>query len=200
MVESGHGLSAIGTKDNGAVGSGKTEREMTVILGRKVLEILRSKEELKNVLLQGVGVETQANLKAKIKFVDQVVKENRYLPGEALCLSIHMNAAAAKTATGFEVWYQTVHRPNKLALAESMVRAWDKYKITPLRKTPMLPTSKNRWGRLYIDDFDCIGVLAEVSFISNQSDVKAITQDYDRAAEALAHGIMEFFRIDNLPA
>jgi len=194
LIESGHGKSAIGTKENGAVGNGKTEREMTVILGRKVLEILQSKQELKTCLIQGVGVETEANLNSKIKYLNQVVKENKFSPNECLSLSIHMNAASAKTATGFEVWYQTVFRPNKLSLAESMVRAWDKYKITPLRKSPMLPTSKNRWGRLYIDDFVCPAVLAEVSFISNASDVAAISKDYDRVAEALAHGIMNFVR------
>jgi N-acetylmuramoyl-L-alanine amidase len=194
LIEAGHGKSAIGTRDVGAVGKGKTERQMVTVIASKVLEILKAKKELKGVLVQGVGIETEASLRGKIKFVNQVVNENKFTPQECFSLSIHMNSAFSSQPRGFEVWYQTVSRPHKLAIAESLVRSWKEYNITPLRPRPLMPTNLNHWGRLYIDDYVCPAVLVETSFISNKEDVAAIEQDYNRVAESLAHGLLEFIR------
>lgn len=194
FIEAGHGKSAIGTKDPGAVGNGQTERQMVVTIARKVIDILCTKEELKNVLIQGVGVETEANLRGKINFVNKVISENKFFPSDCISLSIHMNSSYSSKPAGFEVWYQKVPRPKKIEYAESMVRAWEKYKITPIRPKAAQPTSLNHWKRLYIDDFLCPAVLVETSFISNPADVAAITNNYDRVAECLAHGLLEHIR------
>lgn len=194
LISAGHGKSAIGTKDPGAVGNGLTERQMVVIIARKVLDILKSKPELKNTLIQGVGVETEANLRGKIKYVNSVISENKLMPSEAMSISLHMNSSISKQPRGFELWYQKAPRPNKVAIAEFITRAWQKYAIVPLRPKPIICTNQHRYGRLYIDDYNCPGVLIETGFISNSEDVKAISQDYDRVAEAIAHGILEFVR------
>jgi N-acetylmuramoyl-L-alanine amidase len=194
MIEGGHGRSIIGTKDPGAVGNGQTERNMVVIIARKVLEILNSKKELKNVLVQGVGVETEANLNAKVKYVNSVIAENRFTPSEVFSVSLHMNSVFSKKPRGFEIWYCKGAKPNRITISEYLVRAWQKYAILPLRPKTMQPTSLHHRKALYIDNYRCPAVLVEIGFISNTEDVKAITQDYNRAAEAIAHGILEFVR------
>lgn len=197
MIESGHGKSAIGTKDPGAVGNGQTERNMVVILARQVLAILNSKPELKNVLVQGVGVETEANLASKVKYVNSVIGENKFMPSEVFSISLHMNSHFTKSPRGFEIWYCKGAKPNRVTISEYLVRAWQKYAILPLRPKTMQPTSLHHLKALYIDNYKCPAVLIETGFISNSEDVKAITQDYNRAAEAIAHGILEFVRSVN---
>jgi N-acetylmuramoyl-L-alanine amidase len=195
FIESGHGKGLI-FRDVGAVGRhfGKVyhERDLVVTIGRKVIEILKSKTELKKVLIQGVGVETEANTSAKMKFVNSVMSENKFNPSECIGVSIHMNSYSSIVPTGFEVWAQ--RNGKSKPLAEKLALAWDKYKITPMRRPAVKNSKDSRFGKFYIDDTLCPFVIIETSFISNPSDVKAITGNYDRVAEAIAHGILNHIR------
>jgi N-acetylmuramoyl-L-alanine amidase len=186
----------LGLRDVGAVGSmgGKKyyERTVAVELARRIINILETKKELKKCLIQGVGVETEANISRKMKYVNMVMSENRFTPSRCLGVSIHLNAVSSSAPRGFEVWYQKNNRPR--AFAEFIVRAWKKYDVIPLRPTALLPTSRHRFGKLYIDDTLCPFVLLEVGFISSVMDLKAVLENLDRSAEAIAHGIMEYIR------
>ena len=197
FIEAGHGKSTLGFKDMGAqCRFGDTiyyERNIAKELARRVLTILKGKPELKGTLIQGVGVETDANLKGKIKFVNSVIRENKFTPSKCFGIAIHMNAIGSGNATGFEVWHQK--NLSSVPAAESLARAWGSYKITALRPKPIINT-KDHWKyhRLYIDDYLCPYPLIETSFISNLGDVSSIINNYDRVAECLAHGILEYIR------
>lgn len=197
FIESGHGRNGVFNRlDTGATskfgGVQYLERSFTVELGRRVLAILKTKPELKGVLLQGVGIETEATIQKKMYFVNHVITENNYKPSECLGIAIHMNAASVNSARGFEVWCQKNGRSD--ALGEALVRSWGEYKVTPLRPRAINNNKNGRYGRFYTDDAYCPYVIVETSFISNLEDVNAIIKDYDRAAEAIAHGIMEYVR------
>lgn len=196
FCEAGHGKSLIGTKDVGAVrnygGSVYRERDMAKELARRVLAILKAKKELGEAIIQGVGVETDANIRAKMKYVNTVMAENKLTPSKCLGVAIHMNASISNQPRGFEVWHQRSGKAK--AIGEYLIRAWQKYAICPLRPNTLISTDKHRYGKLYIDDTICPYVLVETGFISNYADVMAISGDYDRAAEAIAHGIMEYVR------
>lgn len=197
FVEAGHGKNGLfARKDVGAVGKfGEKvyhERELAKEIGRRVLVILKSKKELNGTLIQGVGVETDATVQKKMHFVNSVITENHYKPSECLGVAIHMNAATDSRARGFEVWHQKSGKSK--VFAEFLVRAWDKYNITPLRPRPVNNNKNGRYGRFYTDDAYCPYVIIETSFISNLADVDAITSDYDRVAECIAHGILEYIR------
>lgn len=196
FTEAGHGRSLLGLKDTGAVGkfgSAKYyERDMAKELARRVLAILKSKAELKGVLIQGVGVETDANIRAKMRFVNSVMAENQLTPSKCMGIAIHMNASTSNKATGFETWYQI--KGQSKPLAEYLVRSWKEYAITPLRPSPINNNKKGRYGRFYTDDTLCPYLIVETSFISNLGDVQAIIKNYDRAAEAITHGILTYIR------
>lgn len=196
FIEAGHGKQwPLGIKDVGAVGrfGGATyyERNIAVELARRVLVILKSKPELKDTLIQGVGVETEADIRAKMKFVNHVIQENKLPANQCLGIAIHMNAGG--NATGFEAWHQ-IRQGNSVPLAEALARAWGTYKVTPLRPRAVNNSKNGKYGRFYIDDAICPYVIAETSFISNLSDVNAIINNYDRVAECMAHGILEYIR------
>lgn len=197
FIEVGHGLNGMfARKDVGAVGKfgGKVyqERDLAKEIGRRVLVILKSKKELNGTLIQGVGVETDATIQKKMHFVNSVIQENHYKPSECLGIAIHMNAATSPEARGFEVWHQKNGKSKPLA--EFLVRAWDKYKITPLRPRAVNDNKNGRYGRFYTDDAYCPYVIIETSFISNLNDVNAIINNYDRVAECIAHGLLEYIR------
>lgn len=197
LIEAGHGKSLLGRLDVGAVGNDRTERALVVQIGRLVLDILKNKPELSGVLVQGIGIETEANLGKKIQFVNHVILENKLTSDEVVSLSIHMNSAGDSKANGFEVWYQKKPKKNTALLCESMVRSWQEYAITALRNSAINPSSWDRWGRLYIDDYLSTAVLVECGFISNKQDVDNVVGNLPRVAECLAHGLMEYIRSVN---
>lgn len=196
FLEAGHGKNALGMRDVGAVGkfgSAKyQERDIAKELALRVLAILKSKPELVHSLVQGVGIETDASIIRKMAFVNSVIRENRLTANKCLGIAIHMNASGSNKPRGFEVWHQknNASRP----LAEYMVRAWQKYGITPLRPSAINNNKNGRYGRFYTDDALCPYLIVETSFISNLADVTAIANNLDRTAECLAHGIMEYVR------
>lgn len=196
FVEAGHGIKERTwpfkpARDCGAVGNGFQERDVAKEIARRVLIILKSKKELSS-LIQGVGVETEASIQSKMRFVNTVMNENHFSPNECVGLAIHMNSIASPIPTGFEVWYQI--RGQSKSLADFMVRAWAEYKITPLRPRPINNNKDGKYGRFYTDDTSCPFLIVETSFISNPNDVKAITFHYDRVAECISHGLLEYIR------
>lgn len=198
FVDAGHGKSAIGLTDNGAVGRFGdqifVERALNTVIARKVVEILQNKkDELGNCLIQGIGIETKSTPFKKMQFANLVIRENRFSPNQCLGVSIHINSATG-AASGFEVWHQKANSFSR-TFAEFIVAAWRKYGITGLRPKPIINT-KDHWKyhRLYIDDANCRWVLLECGFINNLADMKAVTADISRTAECIANGIMEYIR------
>lgn len=197
FIESGHGLSGLfNRKDVGAVGrfGDKVyyERDIAKELGRRVLALLKTKSELKGALIQGVGIETDATIQKKMSFVNSVMSENHFKPSECLGIAIHMNSSTSPLPSGFEVWHQK--NMKSLPLAEFIVRSAQKYNIVPIRPKAINNSKDGRYKRFYIDDAYCPYLIIETAFISNIADVNAIINNYDRMAECLAHGILEYIR------
>jgi N-acetylmuramoyl-L-alanine amidase len=193
LIESGHGLSDWGTNDPGACANGQTERNNVILLGRELLFKLKS--GLKNVLVQGVGVETKATKRKKAQYLNSVISHNGYKPEECLVVSLHMNSHSSITPRGWEIWVKKNPKLYTLSdkLAKSIGVALGKTKL-PARPTPYIPTAKHKWGRLYIDDFNCPAVLIEVGFISNIYDLKYINANTDNIVNAISAGINNYIK------
>jgi N-acetylmuramoyl-L-alanine amidase len=190
LIEAGHGLSyPFNYKDCGAVNGKYTERSFNISIARKILEILKSKEELKGVLIQGVGVETNANIVKKYQFANKVIAENRYSPEECIYVAIHINSLNAKS-TGFEVWAKS--NKSSYELSEHIIQSNNEYKLFADRGVKL--TKNNRHKGLYIDNVKSTACLIENGFLSNAHDLSVLNQQIDRVAEMNAHGIMEYIR------
>jgi len=198
FVEAGHGKSnsIFGGVDMGASGKVNVgtvyERNFAVNIAGKILKILQQKEELKSVLVQGVGIVTAASISKKMAFVNTVMKENHLAPERCFGVAIHMNSSTDKKAKGFEVWYQK--NGISIPLANAIAKSWEEYGITPLRPRAVNSSAVGRYGRFYIDDTMARYVIVETGFISNPSEASLINESADRVAEAIAHGILEFIR------
>ena len=197
FIEAGHGKKQliIPVKDPGAVNGQYTERNFTKEIARRVLIKMNEKKTAGDLqgLVQGVGIETDATIQKKMAFVNTVVHENHLNPQRCLGIAIHMNSATAKSARGFETWYQK-NVKNSEKLADYLSRSWSDYKITPMRPRPVNNSKDGRYGRFYPDDTAVPYVIVETSFISNSEDITALQKNWDRVAEAIAHGLMEYIR------
>lgn len=201
FIEAGHGKGLTGLTDPGACkwhgAQLYKERDYAVRLANRVISILQSKalDELKGVTIQGVGVETEANIRKKMQFVNTVIRENKLSPNKCLGIAIHMNSSISSQPSGHEVWHQkNGFMKGTINLAESLIRSWQSYNIIPLRPRAINDSKNSRFGRLYIDDALCPYNVVETGFISNFGDASTIQANIDRAAEAIAHGIMEYVR------
>lgn len=196
FIEAGHGKGLLGMVDLGAsgnLGAGRVyERDFAVRIATVVLSILQKKEELNGILLQGVGIQTSANIRKKMLYVNTVMKENHLQPLKCLGVAIHMNSSTDKKAHGFEVWYQKSGK--SLMFANYVADSWAQYKITSLRPKPVNNSAVGRYGRFYIDDTQAQYIIVETGFISNEEEAGIINNCIDKVAECIAHGILEYVR------
>jgi N-acetylmuramoyl-L-alanine amidase len=186
LIEAGHGKRGL-LKDPGACSAGYTERQFTVDLARKIIDILKSKEELKGVLIQGVGVETEATINKKIFYANKVIKENRFSPNEVMYIALHINSAS-KVAEGYEVYYKSDLR--SLELAHQLIKSNDAYDLFPNRG---VKSSKGQRAG-YIDYVYSSAVLIENGFINNPREREILIEEMPRVAEMNAHGILTWIR------
>lgn len=198
FIEAGHGKSngLLGGKDTGAVGvmDGKriTEREFTVMIADAIFKIMKSKDELKNIIVQDVGIHTEASISKKMQYVNSVIAKNGLNPLLCFGVAIHMNSSTDHSANGFEVWYQKNGR--SMHYADYIARSWKEYGLTQLRPRPINNSKDGRYGKFYIDDTRANYVIVETAFVSNSIEAKKISQNIPRVAEAIAHGILEYIR------
>jgi N-acetylmuramoyl-L-alanine amidase len=189
QIESGHGLSnyypkILNVKDDGAVSSGYTEYSITSAVAQKVCEILRSKEELAGVLIQGIGFASRARIQDKVKFANSVVSENKFDPERVLFVSIHCNSNAGVAGTGIEIWLGDGKEKNR-EFATSVINSMIEY--SGLKNRGLKTRS------LYHQQVNANSILVELGFLNNQSDRKFLL-DTQRVATALSHGILEHIR------
>lgn len=197
FTESGHGKSPYipFLNDPGAVGMYQgdkvTERELTVKIGALVLAVLKAKMPM--TLVQGVGIETSANVQAKTRYVNTVLRENLHgaLPYyNAWGIALHVNSNTDRS--GFTGYYQT-KRPENKEFLNTILRSMKEYfPSTPIE--PVQPAKNSRFHRLYIDDMQCNYVLLEMGYIGNHHDVFQIKEQSERMAESICHGTLEYFR------
>lgn len=187
FVESGHGKAWWGGEDPGAVNGSLTERDVVVDVGRHL--IARLKKKFPNLYIQGVGVDTSANLKAKTRYINSVIKMNGFNPDNCLSVSLHCNAHKDPEAEGTETWYSKKTTP---MLADLICNSLKKYFLDRGPKS----TATHRYRRLYIDDFICPAVLTEIGFISNLNDSKLMrtTRGKIKLADSIGNAIIKYFK------
>lgn len=194
FVESGHGRNWYGRKDPGATtwyhawNRRVTERELTVAIGEKVLKILIAK--LPESIVLGVGIETEANVWAKTRYMNKVRRVLKFKKEDCFAVSLHVNGNYPK-ASGIEGFYQTKNLGGLKFLLE-ILTAMKKYFDYRIRR--VMKSRQSRFGRLYIDNTGYMNVLVEMGFIGNREELEILLYQRDRIVESIAHGILNFFR------
>ena len=98
-ISAGHGgYTWWGTQDKGASYNGFNERDLMVKLARKVIKILKHKDELKTTNIFDVGVETNARSLKKVKYINQSIKMSKYNNDDCLYFDLHLNSAKQKAS------------------------------------------------------------------------------------------------------
>lgn len=189
IIEAGHGKPTLFGVDRGAKGMiGANiyyERDLAVKLAHKLYPLLAAKTTCPIYL---VGVDTNATLAKKTAYINNLCEANNWKKSEVLSLSLHFNAGGG---TGSEMYYAN----GALNFANSLEAAFEKYKIFPMRNNPVRPTSQDRLGRLYIDDWMTTAILLEPCFLDNAGDLKSLLVDFDRLAECIAHGTLNYSKL-----
>jgi N-acetylmuramoyl-L-alanine amidase len=193
MIDMGHG-----GDDPGAIGRISKEKMITLRVGRRVAEILRS---------YGFQVSMTRNSDVYVP-LDRIGNMQRQ-SGSDLFVSIHVNSTASSSVTGIETFCltpagaassnggktsNTVYRGNKQDAA-NMLLAWN-IQSALLKRTGAADRGVKHARFAVLRDIDAPGVLVEIGFISNRSEERRLNeQQYiDRIAYGIADGIVGFSR------
>lgn len=196
-ISAGHGKTVYGKYDPGTTGvyAGEkvTERQFTVDIASRVLRILKDKLSSYDVLVQGVGIETEASVVKKYRFINSMIDINGFNPADCYAVSIHVDSNV--DVAGICGYYQTWRYNRGLELLNSILAGMCKYfQNTFVKKGWPRKSITSRFKGLYIDGSRCAHVLVEMGHIGNRNSVFNMIHDPDRMAESIAHGIMEFLR------
>lgn len=163
FILAGHGKSWYGAKDVGAVADDLTEREINVKIARQLTQKLRKHFPRKYV--QSIGVETEASIAQKQKFLQSCITQNGLKPEECLAVHLHCNAHTNPDAQGVECYFE---RPALEDLARRMSKILASWFGTKNRGAKI--AQGTRAG--YIAGDNCPAILLEMGFLSNKSDQK----------------------------
>ena len=189
FLDAGHGLGPTGADDDGAVGQGTTERAEVVALAQNLLAVL----DWLPLTIIPVGVTERLSVLQKVKLVNAICKDNGWGANDALLVSLHMNAGPA-AAHGLEGWYGTGKAAGR-ALADTLVTELAAASGLPLRAKPLLPSDRDRLGRLAIlDDTIPTSCLLEVGFVTNAIDVAAV-QRRTQIVAGIGRGLVHCLRL-----
>lgn len=179
LLDVGHGLGngKDGSFDPGAVGFGVTEYGLMRELADKLPPVLSNGTEIYRLpdvrLAQVVSVANQ---------------EKR--DGDVL-ISLHMNAAISKAATGVEVVISQLAPPSRKIQAKTMAGVLSE--VLGLRNRGVLLDGQTvkggRNGLAIVRDTLCPAFLLELGFISNEGDIAAVRE---RGADAVEKAILAF--------
>lgn len=164
-------------KDQGAVGNGYKEAELTYEL----------RELIKNHLInitEGVPIVTDDDAEA----LGGVVKAmNNVLNEKSISLSIHFNAATS-AATGTEVIYPTRHSMQEFKWAVELSKLVSSK--LGLKDRGARDETMTARGKLYIRSLHGHNLLLEVCFITNKGDM----DKYQKRKNLIAKSVAEFLK------
>lgn len=188
-IDAGHGESIRGAYDPGAVGlHGTKENDVTVDLARRLGHLLREKgyQTLGAALAAGPDREN---------FREAVQAANA--ARAAFFVSLHCNAAAARSANGYEVLYRSGGNAAKAVLDEitrQVVRGDSRWLEEPLRLTNR--GTKKRTDLAVLNGTRMPAILVEVAFISNEREEDLLNEPtvLQAFAQAIADGIDAFLQ------
>jgi len=175
-------------EDKGTCYGGFNERDTLVPIANEITKILTKK--LPTLLIQPVGVNTNATLWKKIKYINDTIEENGFKKEECITICLHINAVKDhKFASGVETWTSLNPTSIEQLIARNIRRWMTKYYDQRDRG--------NKKGNLYIKRINSETVLLEMGFIEDLKFMDYATNEYKRIAESISHGLMNFIRINN---
>ena len=185
LIDAGHGLSKEGFPDNGAPGYSTTEREMVLIIAKRLA--LRLKQDAIPVFT--IGVAEAISLAQHVSTANAICAQVGGPPTNCLLISIHMNAGD-RSVRGVEAWHGTGKDPS---FGETVAAAVAVATGIPRRQKLILSAHENRHGSLAIlDKTHATSCLLECGFVTNPEDVAIVRNDLDKVCEGIRSGIYEF--------
>lgn len=155
--------------DPGAVNGTDHEAVFVTKVRNAVAYVLREKGL--TVVTDGVG-DINEPLAAAIKLIK----------GSAVAVEFHLNAAAAKTATGVE----TISLPKHKQLAQDLSKAVSDVFNFRLRGDGKGWIDQSQSNRGKLGYVTAGGLIVELGFISNNADLQVMKDNYWKAARAMA--------------
>lgn len=172
FIDAGHG----GT-DPGALGYGYRESDLNLQVAKKVESKLKSK---------GIDVKMSRNSDIFYSLSERAEMANDY--GADAFVSIHQNSAEAKSANGIETYY-------------NRKKEEDRPLSNDIQKQVISQTGANNRGVKNAEftvlvKSKMISALVECGFISNESEVKKLSDSsyQDKLATGIANGIEEYLK------
>lgn len=161
FVIAGHGKSWYGTSDVGAVAEGLTERELNVKVARNLTQKLQ--REFPKKYVQSIGVETEASIAQKQKFLANCLAQNGLQAEECLAIHLHCNAHADTNARGVECFYAQSALAQLAETLSATLAGWFGTKNRGGKKA-----QSTRAG--FIVNDACPAILLEMGFLTNKTD------------------------------
>jgi N-acetylmuramoyl-L-alanine amidase len=173
FLDAGHG-----GKDGGAVGNGLEEANLTLEIAKETRDILINE-------YAGAEVQLSRNTDTYLTLEQRTAAANKW--GADVLVSIHINAAEAESANGFESFVYTKVGSDTKALQNVLHRAI-------LRRIGMTDRGQKAKNLHMVRESKMNAVLTECGFISNRSDSAKMKQESWKSEVARGHaeGIAEF--------
>ncbi len=182
VLDAGHG-----GKDDGAVNSKIIERELNLILVKKLEKELVSQgaivyltREDENDLSTTTVNRKRSDLYNRAKYIDKISPD--------MYISIHLNSSSSPSWRGLQIFYTSKNEKNKL-IAETITNHL-KEKMSNIREI-----KKDNTYYMY-KHISSPGILIEAGFISNPSDNYLLrNEEYqDKLIISISEGIEKYFK------
>ena len=182
VLDAGHG-----GKDDGAVNSKIIERELNLILVKKLEKELVSQgaivyltREDENDLSTTTVNRKRSDLYNRAKYIDKISPD--------MYISIHLNSSSSPSWRGLQIFYNSKNEKNKL-IAETITNHL-KEKMSNIREI-----KKDNTYYMY-KHISSPGILIEAGFISNPSDNYLLrNEEYqDKLIISISEGIEKYFK------
>ena len=168
-----------GGTDPGAVSQGYIEKELNMVVTRRVATILKEKGYAMDLTRQNDSTlpanQRTALVKDKYKY----------------CLSIHFNAGGGM---GIETIH-SIYGEEGATLAELIAQNLEKSTNLPIRRVFEREGSRGDYYYMHRDTGSTITVIVECAFLDSAKDIKEI--NVESMAQAIAAGFIEFYQIKN---
>lgn len=182
VLDAGHG-----GKDDGAVNSKIIERDLNLILVKKLEKELVSQgaivyltREDENDLSTTTVNRKRSDLYNRAKYIDKISPD--------MYISIHLNSSSSPSWRGLQIFYTSKNEKNKL-IAETITKHL-KEKMSNIREI-----KKDNTYYMY-KHISSPGILIEAGFISNPSDNYLLrNEEYqDKLIISISEGIEKYFK------
>jgi len=168
IVDAGHGGS-----DPGATSQGYVEKELNMVVSRRVVEILKSR---------GINCDmTRASDYTLIPSKRTELIKNNY----EYCLSIHFNAGGGH---GIETIH-SIYGEKGATLAELIAERLEKFTGLPIRRVFERSGSRGDYYYMHRDTGSTTTVIVECAFLDSPKDIKSI--NVETMAQAISQGFLD---------